>query len=200
MNKVRDQELLATLPRVVWQGTPAAQYPAIEALPDGDRFRELSLLAVCAVDEGVRRGRFRYDDARAKASWQSAAKYAHEALDLAPKVRNHPDYGTAFFRANMVLGVAAVTAGDPKTAATYLLTAADAPATDELRYPMAGERPWTNLRFPDLLTAALLKAGQRDAVARFLDRYAKICVTQHETALEDAALIRSGKAPSWASL
>jgi hypothetical protein len=181
MNKVHDQELLGTLPRAVWEGTPAARYQAIESLPEGDRFRELSLFAISI-------------------GGNAAAKYAREALDLAPKVRNHPDYGTAFFRANMVLGMAALSAGDAKAAASYLLKAADAPATDELRYPMAGERPWTNLRFPDALTTALLKAGERDAVAKFLDRYAKLCVTQHETALEDAALIRSGKTPAWSGL
>jgi hypothetical protein len=193
--------LVASLPRAVCQGTLDSRHEAIEGLPDGDRFRELSILAIGAVDEGILTGRLRYDDPRAKASWQRAAQFALEALDLAPKARNHPDYGTSFFRANMVLGMAAITSGDPKTADAYLLKAADAPATDELRYPMAGERSWPmNWQFPTTLTTALLKAGERDAVAKFLDRYAELCVTQHETALEDAALIRSGKTPAWARL
>jgi hypothetical protein len=200
MNKVRDQELLGTLPRAVWQGTLDQRHLAIEELPQGDRFRELSILALSAVDEEVRNGGRKYDDPAAKASWQQAAQYAREALDLAPLARSHPDYGTALFRANMVLGMAALSTGDHKAAAAYLLKAADAPATDELRYPMPGERPWANLRFPDALTTALLKAGERDAVADFLDRYAKLCVTQHESSLEDAALIRSGKTPAWAGI
>jgi hypothetical protein len=116
---------------------------------------------------------------------------------MAPSARNHPDYGTAWFNANMVLGMASMTGGDREAAAGYLLKAADAPATDALRYPMAGVRPWPyELKFPNTLMAALLKAGERDAVADFLDRYARICVTNRDRSLEDAALIRSGKTPA----
>jgi tetratricopeptide (TPR) repeat protein len=195
LNEVRDRELTVTLPKAVVEGTLDSRRQAIEALPEGDRFRELSILAIYAAADAVRPDHF------TSAAWQQAAQYAKEALDLAPKVRNHPDYGTAFFRANMVLGMASLSAGDAKTAAAYLLKASDAPATDELRYPMTGERPWPmTWQFPNALTAALLKAGERDAVARFLDRYAKLCVTQHESALEDAALIRAGKTPAWAGI
>ena len=70
------------------------------------------------------------DEAGEKAAWQRASGYAGEAMELAPEVRNHPDYGTAFFNANMVLGMAAIKAGDAKRAASYLLKASDAPVTD----------------------------------------------------------------------
>ena len=191
MNKVRDQETWASVPEAVWHGTLEQRHQAIQALPDGDRFRELSILAISAGDEGV----------PAKESWGQAERYAREALDMAPSARNHPDYGTAWFNANMVLGMASMTGGDRKAAAGYLLKAADAPATDALRYPMEGVRPWPyELKFPNTLMAALLKAGERDAVAGFLDRYARICVTNRDRSLEDAALIRSGKTPAWAAL
>jgi len=195
LNEVRDKELTATLPKAVLEGPLESRHQAIEALPEGDRFRELSFLAISAGPDAFG------PDHLTSTAWQQAARYAREALELAPKVRNHPDYGTAFFRSNMILGMAALSAGDAKTADAYLLKAADAPATDELRYPMSGERPWPmNWQFPNALTAALLKAGERNAVADFLDRYAKLCVTRHESALEDAALIRSGKTPPWAGL
>jgi hypothetical protein len=197
MNKVHDQELILSLPQAVWNGPLESRHQAIQALPDGDRFRELSILAISAGDEGVRANQLRHDAAGAKTSWEQAGRYAQEALDVAPRARNHPDYGTAYFRANMVLGMAAISGGDRKSAVGYLLKAADAPATDELRYPMAGERPWPmNWQFPNTLTAALLKAGERNAVADFLDRYARICVTNRDRSLEDAALIRSGKTPA----
>ena len=201
MNKVYDQELIVSLPEAVWNGPLESRHQAIQALPDGDRFRELSILAISAGDEGVRADVLRHDAAVAKMSWEQAGRYAREALDMVPKARNHPDYGTAWFNANMVLGMAAITGGDRKAAAGYLLKAADAPATDALRYPMTGVRPWPmNWQFPNTLMAALLKAGERDAVADFLDRYARICVTNRDRSLEDAALIRSGRTPAWAAL
>jgi hypothetical protein len=194
-----DRELTASLPRNVWAGSFESRHQAIEALPAGDRFRELSLLAIAAGDEGVRADFYKHDAAAEKASWQKAAGYAREALDLAPQARSHPDYGTAFFNANMVLGTAAMQTGDRKTAIDYLMKAAEAPVTDALRYPVVNGRPWPmNWHFPNILTAALFKAGERDAVLKFLDRYSRITVEYRERCLEDSALIRQGKLPSFA--
>ena len=138
----------------------------------------------------------RIDAANAPTNWQHAEQYAQEALDLAPQARNHPDYGTAFFNANMVLGMAAMRNGDAKSAAAYLLKAADAPATDALRYPIGNARPWPTIwHFPDTLAAALLQAGERDAVVAFLEKYARITVSGRGRTLLDIALIRSGKLP-----
>jgi hypothetical protein len=198
-NKVRDQELIASLPEQVWSGTFDSRHQAIEKLPEGDRFRELAILALSAGDEALLADRMRHVDAAAYALWQQAAGYANEAMTLEPLARNHPDYGTALFDINLVLGMAAMSKGDPQTAAEHLLAAAGVPATDYLRYPMAGLRPWGRTDWQQLnpLAAALLKVGERDAVAKFLDRYAGLSVTQREKSLEDAALIRSGKNPDW---
>jgi beta-lactamase regulating signal transducer with metallopeptidase domain len=215
LNMAADQELTASLPRQVWQGSFESRHQAIQSLPEGDRFRELALLAIAEGDQAVRAELairslpageqglhadvVRNDAAAVNTEWQQAAKYAQEALDLAPRARNHPDYGTAFFNANMVLGMAAVKNGDPKTAAQYLLKAADAPATDALKYPIVNSRPWPmNWHFPAALASALLQAGERDAVLAFLEKYARITVSDRGRTLGDIALIRGGKMPAWA--
>jgi hypothetical protein len=86
-----------------------------------------------------------------------------------------------------------------KAASAYLLKAAEAPVTEALKYPIVNARPWPmNRHFPSVLAAALLKAGQRDAVVEFLESYSRITVAGRDRWLEDIALIRQGKLPSWA--
>jgi beta-lactamase regulating signal transducer with metallopeptidase domain len=215
LNVAADQELIASLPEAVWHGSFESRHQAIQALPDGDRFRELALLAIAegdqAVhaelsvrallpgDQGLHAYAVRLEALYAQTNWRQAGQYAQEALDLAPKARNHSDYGTAFFNANMVLGMVAIKNGDAKTAAAYLLKAADAPATDALKYPIPNARPWpANCHFPNTLAAALLQAGERDAVVAFLEKYAHIIIPGRGRTLLDIATIRSGKLPGWA--
>jgi Zn-dependent protease with chaperone function len=197
LRTVADQRTTAILPTAVWQGDLESRHKAIEQLPTGDRFRELANLAISAGDEGVRSRLQKHDEVGEKAAWQRAGGYAKEAMDLAPQARTHPDYGTAFFNANMILGVATVVAGDAKAGASYLLKAADAPVTDALRYPIPNARPWSMMRFPATLEAAVLKAGERDAVIAFLKRYSEITISDRDRCLEDLALIRQGKPPSF---
>jgi beta-lactamase regulating signal transducer with metallopeptidase domain len=198
LNMAADQRTTASLPAPVWQGSLESRHQAIEQLAAGDRFRELTNLAISAGDEGVRIRAIVHDEAGAKAAWQHAGRYATEALKLADEARNHPDYGTAFFNANMILGMAAIAAGDAKSASSYLLKAADAPVTDALRDPIPNARPWRmNWTFPSTLEAALLKAGERDAVVAFLERYSQMTVSDRDRCLEDLALMREGKAPSF---
>ena len=199
LNVATDQELLDHLPESVWQGPLESRRHVIESLPYGARFRELAILGIAAGDAGFRADRYNHDAVAARASWQQAAKYAREALDMASQAQSDPDYGTAWFDANMVLGMEAIQEGDSKTAGSYLLKAAQAPATDALRYPVPNARPWPdNWHFPSILTAALLRAGQRDAVIEFLERYSHITVSGRQQCLQDAALIRDGKLPLWA--
>jgi beta-lactamase regulating signal transducer with metallopeptidase domain len=210
-----DQELIASLPEAVWHGAFDSRHQAIQALPDGDRFRELALLAIAEGDwaayaeraigslppgeQGRHADVVRNDAANAPTNWRHAGQYAQEALDMAPQARSHPDYGTAFFNANMVLGMVAIKNGDAKSAAAYLLKAADAPATDALKYPIHDARPWpTKWHFPDTLAAALLQAGERDAVVAFLEKYARTAISERGRRLVDIALIRGGKLPDWA--
>jgi beta-lactamase regulating signal transducer with metallopeptidase domain len=198
LNMSADQRTTASLPAAVWQGPLESRHQAIGQLAAGDRFRELAILAIAAGDEGVRSRVIHRDEAGGKAAWQRAGGYAREAMSLEQHARHHPDYGTAFFNANMVLGMAAIEAGDAKGGVSYLLKAAEAPVTDALRDPIPNARPWAmNWHFPSALEAALLKAGERDAVVAFLERYSQMTVSGRERCLEDLALMRQGKAPSF---
>ncbi len=161
LNVAVDQQTLDHLPESVWEGPLESRHQAIEQLPYEERFRELVILAMAAGDVGFRADHYGAHDAvAAKAGWQQAGRYARDALDMAPKALSDPDYGTAFFNANMTLGMEAMQDGDAKTASSWLLKAAQAPVTDALRYPIPNARPWTgNWRFPSILMAALLRAG-----------------------------------------
>ena len=59
---------------------------------------------------------------------------AEDALALAPKYRNHPQYGTAIYLANMTLGTLALRDGDREKAAQFLRRASRAPASEPLAY------------------------------------------------------------------
>jgi hypothetical protein len=84
-------------------------------------------------------------------------------LRLASSNPKDPNYGTAVFTANMILGYAAVQRGNKSEALRHLREAADAPVTDNLRYSHL------DMTLPSLL----IDAGERDAVADFLERCAK---------------------------
>ena len=192
-----DARTTVALPEAIRFGALDSRRAAIEQLPPGERFRELVNIAILAGDQSMR-SRYQHDEPAAKTAWQRAAMYANEALQLAPAAINHPDYGTALFKANMVLGLAAIEAGDSKSAAAYLLKAADSPVTDALRYPITNARPWPTFgSLPSTLEAALLKAGERDAVIAFLKRYSEITVSDRQRALDDLAAIQQGKPPSF---
>jgi hypothetical protein len=109
---------------------------------------------------------------------------AKELLALALRNQKDPDFGTAFFLANMALGTAALSRGDKAEAAQRLLTAASAPPTDFLRYNQIDMS----------LARNLVDAGERDAVAKFLDQCAKFNKAGEPLA-EWAALIRKGINP-----
>jgi len=114
------------------------------SLNDGDR---MVLLQSQLAHPGVK-------DAEAK---------ANELLTLAARNTKDPDYGTAIFLANMVLGEAALSRGDKAEAVRRLLAASDAPPTEFLRYSQIDMS----------LARKLVDAGERQAVSTFLDRCAK---------------------------
>jgi hypothetical protein len=91
-----------------------------------------------------------------------AEKLAHELISLATRNSGDQDAGTAIFTANLTLAEFSMSAGNSKLASEQLLQAAGAPVTDYMRYMQI-----------DLSMAQwLLDAGQRDAVAQFLDQCA----------------------------
>jgi hypothetical protein len=113
----------------------------------------------------------------------TAAK-ARELLELAQRVPNAPHSGYAIFQGNFMLGKVALRQGNKREAARYLLIAADAPASEELRY----DTMLMNL------PRALIDWGERDAVAQFFERVAPKTLRAKE--FQDwAAQIRKGENP-----
>jgi hypothetical protein len=93
---------------------------------------------------------------------RDASTMAEDLLAMAPAFRGNPNYPTALFAANLVLGLQSVDQ-DPEGAAGHLLAAVSAGGSEEIAY-----RPgplWLRL------SGELLDAGQGEAVRRFLDRF-----------------------------
>ncbi len=113
-----------------------------------------------------------------------AAAKARDLLELANRGGGTPHSGYAFYEANVMLGKIALRKGQKSAAARYLLAAADAPASEELRYnPLLMNLPRT-----------LIDWGVRDAVAQFLERVAPKTLRAKE--LQGwAAQIRRGENP-----
>lgn len=170
-------------------GTLEERYQALAGMPAADRMKELAALAETGYWRGDMASYYQHDTAKAKAAWEHARKFGQEALMIAPNVQTHPNYGAAYFSANMTLGMVTMRNGDKKGAAKYLLAAAQAPPFKEMQ---SGFHP-----FAERLSTALLKAGERDAVAEFLDAYARVNIPNQQRWSQAAVLIRAGKTPYW---
>ena len=177
--------------------TPAAllrlpfeeQHRNIAAMGEGERFPALAELAQTAYIQGDSADYYKHDTIAARAAWEEARRDAEEALALAGNHRKVADYGTAIFKANMVLGMLAMRDGDKKTAVSRMLAASKAPRTDELAYSLG--------YFTYKLAGQLLKYGERDSVVEFLERFAQVNVSMKAQLLEAADQIRHGKKPIW---
>ncbi len=113
-----------------------------------------------------------------------AAAKARELLELAQRVPGAPHSGYAVFEGNIMLGKVALRKGHKREAARYLLAAADAPASDELRHSTILMN----------LPRTLIDWGERDAAVQFLDRIASKTLGAKE--FQDwAAQIRKGENP-----
>jgi beta-lactamase regulating signal transducer with metallopeptidase domain len=166
------------------------EYEVLSALPEAERFAllpwqaELTYMRAEGIDDWEK-----HDKAAAAAGWERSRKYAEDALRLAPKFEADPGYGSAVFRANVTLGTIAMRNGDKAKAVDYLRAAGKAPPSDELAYYSDGM--WTRLAVP------LLKYGERESVAEFLDRYARLSVIGRDRLAAGAADIRAGRMPDF---
>jgi len=195
--KILDQELVVSLPEQIWAGPLESRHRAIQGLPNGERFREMSILAQSAGNDALRAATQQHDPVTEKALWDQAGRFAQEALTIAPTAKEDADYGTSLFRANMVAGMAALVRGDKTTAIQFARNAMDAPATEALRYPIVNARPWSNWHYPEMLIARLLKEGDRDAAADIAERYSHMVTGDRERWVDTLAIIRKGDMPAW---
>ena len=129
------------------------------------------------------------DKAGADLSWARSKRYAQQTLALAERFRQHPDYGEAIYHAKIVLGALALREGDQATAVRLMLEAADAPPSPglDVRQFFGLDRRLVNY---------LLKEGERESVARFLEKSAGLRSAEREQLLKDATAIRAGRMPA----
>ncbi len=112
------------------------------------RFYQLDDLAETALAAGERR---------------KAARYAREALRVAPSFRENWNFGNAIHRGNEVLGRLALQAGRLRSARQYLLAASQTPGSPQL-----------NSFGPSFtLARELLRAGEWEVVAQYLANVAR---------------------------
>ena len=172
-------------------------YGAVSALPVEDRLFYLPRAAESAymraeyIDYAARKGS---EDQRAEAKrkadagWTRARQYAEDALSLAEGSPTSPEYGETVYRAHVVLSVLALKDGDRRRSVEHMQRAARAPASEGLRYMLI---PGLRLR----LVEYLLREGERESVAAFLEKSAELSIPDRERLLKDASQIRQGIMP-----
>ena len=120
-----------------------------------------------------------------------ARALAEEALAVAPTLPRDASSCDAMFRANVVLAAVAWRQGDRETTLRYLTEASKAPAPR-----LAAARSFPS-DIEGKLTNSLLKHGERDTVAAYLERASKARTSADRTRmLEEAAAIRDGRMPA----
>ena len=162
---------------------------AISSLPEAEQFEVLPESATAALVSARSAGRLndRNLDDYGRLKADLARKFSEKLLMLAPKFESHPGHGYAVYRANMTLGSLAAREGDLDSAVRYLAAASNAPQSEEIAC-LRGLASWWLI--PDLLTA-----GERAAVADFLERMAEKSVVDRQRLLDAAADVRSGRPP-----
>jgi hypothetical protein len=195
LNVSYSQRLRRAYESTLWAPAPIALSSSIAALPEGERFAKLPALArnaYTALEDMARWNDPNLRDRMALERYHAEA-FARETLELAERHRSDPQYGTAVYTANMVLGALTLRDGDRSAASAFLLNASKAPPTEELAYreDVVSGVHWH-------LARDLLERGERDAVAQFLDRMAQINVVRRLELRDAAAAIRRGETPKLA--
>jgi hypothetical protein len=87
------------------------------------------------------------------------------------------------------LGSLALHDGDKAAALRHMEAAVKAPASEELQY--GHDMLWMRL------AVGMLKRGEYEAVAQFLDGYARLNATQRDWLTKAADATRAGRMPEW---
>ncbi|OFW07155.1 MAG: hypothetical protein A3H96_01755 [Acidobacteria bacterium RIFCSPLOWO2_02_FULL_67_36] len=177
-----------------------AAYAAISALSEEDRLFYLPSAAEGAymsaeyIDYMAReKPEARRLDAQKRAGqgWARSRQYATDALALAERHRQAPEFGDIVYRAHAVLGALALKDGNRQKAVEHMRTAAAAPVS-----PVSEEGPYTpRFRLRGRVVEYLLRKGERESVAEFLEKSADRFPTERERLLKDAGQIRAGVMP-----
>lgn len=174
-----------------------ATYAAIAALPDDDRLFYLPGAASSAYMRAesiayTARSKPEAERAdgmkRAEAGFARARQLASDAVALAKRYPEAAANYAALYNAETVLGVLAIRDGDRKAAVEHMRAAADARVSDAATY-------LHHFGLQGRLVEYLLRAGEREPVAAYLEKSAERFAVDRERLLKDAAQIRAGVMP-----
>ena len=128
------------------------------------------------------------DPAAAAKEREQAKHEAHQVLEMAQSHLADPAYSAAVMTAHHVLAADALRNGDRAQALRHLRQSVMVPSSDQLKY----SPPPSWLR----VVNRLLKEGERESVAEFLEAFARLTVRERERLSEDAKAIREGRMPT----
>lgn len=167
------------------------QHELVRSLPDAERMVILPTFALSSYEQVSFHQDTQHDPKAAAEAVALARACAEDLLKLAESFPADPNRGTAIFSGHVVLGLLAVRDNEVKTALAHMESAGSAPPSDELRY--GNSFAWQRL------ATALLKRGERESVARFLDRCAALSEVKgtREQMTKAAASIRAGRMPEF---
>lgn len=113
---------------------------------------------------------------------------AEEVLKVAAAHAQDPAYSAAVMTAHHVLATVALRDGDRERAVHHMRESVRVPTSEQIQYapPFSWMRPVNRL----------LKEGERERVAEFLEAFAQLTIRDRDRLLEDAKAIREGRMPS----
>ena len=128
------------------------------------------------------------DLAAGKQQRDEAKARAEEVLKIAAAHAQDPAYSAAVMTAHHVLATDALRDGDRERALHHLRESVTVPASDQIQHapPHSWLRPVNRL----------LKEGERERVAEFLEAFARLTISDRDQLLGEAKAIREGRMPS----
>ena len=124
------------------------------------------------------------DREQAQELWARSKQSAADALALAARSPQHPNSAVTMYSANVVLATHALREGNRQEAVRLMGEATKAPPSENFILPV--------ILLDSRLVNYLLKAGERESVASFLERSAALRTHEKDRLLKDAADIRAG--------
>jgi hypothetical protein len=167
----------------------AQMYARILALPDAERMVVLPGAAESKYMSAEFQEFTKRDLASATSALAVVKAYADDLLKLADRMPADPNRGAALFSGHLSLAALALRDNDIAAALVHLDAAGNAPACDYIAYTF--NPLWQRV------AVQLLTRGERESVARFLERYAALSESSREQLATSAARIRDGKMPEF---
>ena len=113
---------------------------------------------------------------------------AEQVLKIAAAHAQEPAYAAAVMTAHHILATAALRDGDRERAVHHMRESVKVPASEQIQYAP----PFSWIR----IVNRLLKEGERERVAEFLEAFARLTIRDRDRLLKDAQAIRDGRMPS----